>query len=95
MEWANNSDLSGDEEEEVGFLLNDAGPLPFPAHNLLQTAPYGFVVADALEPDQPIIYVNTSSRWSLGTAQRRFSAVIGQFFLLIFMFKFHLRFAEM
>ncbi|GLT35815.1 hypothetical protein SLA2020_102340 [Shorea laevis] len=59
MEWANNSDLSGDEEEEEGFLLNDAGPLPFPAHNLLQTAPYGFVVADALEPDQPIIYVNT------------------------------------
>ncbi|GLU10423.1 hypothetical protein SLE2022_272290 [Rubroshorea leprosula] len=58
MEWGNNSDLSGD-EEEVGFLLNDAAPLPFPAHNLLQTAPCGFVVTDALEPDQPIIYVNT------------------------------------
>lgn len=58
MEWDSNSDLSGDEEEE-GFLLNDGGPLPFPVENLFQTAPCGFVVTDSLEPDHPIIYVNT------------------------------------
>ncbi|RVW30281.1 Adagio protein 1 [Vitis vinifera] len=58
MEWDSNSDLSGDEEEE-GFLLSDGGPLPFPAEGLVQTAPCGFVVTDALEPDHPIIYVNT------------------------------------
>ena len=57
MEWDSNSDLSGDEDE--GFLLNDGGPLPFPVQDLLQTAPCGFVVTDALEPDNPIIYVNT------------------------------------
>ncbi|KAG7029814.1 Adagio protein 1, partial [Cucurbita argyrosperma subsp. argyrosperma] len=58
MEWDSNSDLSGDEEDE-GFLLNDGGPLPFPVENLFQTAPCGFVVTDSLEPDHPIIYVNT------------------------------------
>ncbi|GLT54642.1 hypothetical protein SLA2020_278240 [Shorea laevis] len=58
MEWdSSNSDLSGDDDE--GFSLNDGGPLPFPVGNLLQTAPCGFAVTDALEPDQPIIYVNT------------------------------------
>lgn len=60
MEWDSNSDLSGDEDEP--FLLKDdggPGPLPFPVGNLLQTAPCGFVVTDALEPDHPIIYVNT------------------------------------
>ncbi|KAK6931477.1 PAS fold [Dillenia turbinata] len=57
MEWDSNSeDASGDEE---GFLLNDGGPLPFPVSSLLQAAPCGFVVTDALEPDHPIIYVNT------------------------------------
>lgn len=61
MEWDSNSDLSGDEDEE-GFMLNDGGGgglLPFPVENLLQTAPCGFVVTDALEPDHPLIYVNT------------------------------------
>ncbi|XP_076923137.1 adagio protein 1-like [Bidens hawaiensis] len=58
MEWdSSNSDLSGD--EEGGFLLNDGGPLPFPVDSLLQPAPCGFVVSDALEPDHPIIYVNS------------------------------------
>lgn len=64
MEWDSNSDLSGDDDEE--FMLNEdeddeagPGPLPFPVENLLQTAPCGFVVTDALEPDHPIIYVNT------------------------------------
>ncbi|GFY88903.1 Galactose oxidase/kelch repeat superfamily protein [Actinidia rufa] len=56
MEWDSNSDLSGDEE---GFLLNDGGPLPFPVDTLLQPAPCGFVVTDALETDHPIIYVNS------------------------------------
>ncbi|WVZ18187.1 hypothetical protein V8G54_005509 [Vigna mungo] len=59
MEWDSNSDLSGD-DDAASFLLNDddddvVGPLPFP---ILQTAPCGFVVTDALEPDHPIIYVN-------------------------------------
>nr|AML79201.1 putative LOV domain-containing protein [Nepenthes alata] len=57
MEWDSNSDASGDEEE--GFLFNDGGPVSFPMENFLQTTPCGFVVTDALEPDHPIIYVNT------------------------------------
>lgn len=56
MEWDSNSDVSGDEE---GFLLNDGGPFPFPVDTLLQPAPCCFVVTDALEPDNPIIYVNS------------------------------------
>ena len=70
MEWDSNSDLSSDEEEdeiEEEFVLGErhkvgptaAAPLPFPVENLLQTAPCGFIVTDALEPDHPIIYVNT------------------------------------
>lgn len=58
MEWdSSSSEDSGDEEE--GFLLNDGGSMPFPVQNLLQSAPCGFVVTDALEIDHPIIYVNT------------------------------------
>ncbi|GKC18286.1 putative LOV domain-containing protein, partial [Tanacetum coccineum] len=59
MEWdsSSNSDVSGDEVD--GFLLNDGGALPFPVDSLLQPAPCGFVVTDALEPDHPIIYVNS------------------------------------
>ena len=60
MEWDNNSDLSADENE--GFMLHDgesSEPFHFPIRNLLQTSPCGFVVTDALEPDHPIIYVNT------------------------------------
>ncbi|RZB64863.1 Adagio protein 1 isoform C [Glycine soja] len=58
MEWDSNSDLSDD--DAVSYVLNDddddaVGPLPFP---VLQTAPCGFVVTDALDPDHPIIYVN-------------------------------------
>ncbi|XP_057748703.1 adagio protein 1 isoform X1 [Arachis stenosperma] len=64
MEWDSNSDLSGEEEEEGAFDFTHADaddcPLPFPVENLLlQTAPCGVVVTDALEPDHPIIYVNT------------------------------------
>ncbi|KAM1404560.1 hypothetical protein ACFX2I_013031 [Malus domestica] len=69
MEWDSNSDLSSEEEEdEEGSLIfpddDDVSapgplPLPFPVENLLQTAPCGFVVTDALDPDHPIIYVNT------------------------------------
>uniref|UniRef100_A0A7N0RCC8 PAS domain-containing protein n=2 Tax=Kalanchoe fedtschenkoi TaxID=63787 RepID=A0A7N0RCC8_KALFE len=57
MEWDSGSDLSGD--DEVGFMLNDGGPIPIPIGGLIQTSPCGFVVTDALEPDHPIIYVNT------------------------------------
>ncbi|KAL3841058.1 hypothetical protein ACJIZ3_025649 [Penstemon smallii] len=69
MEWDSNSesDLSGSGEEEeieeelgLGFLLKKSGGgKPFPIDTLLQTAPCGFVVTDALEPDNPIIYVNS------------------------------------
>lgn len=69
MEWDSNSesDLSGEEEEEeeevargLGFLLRKSGGgVPFPVDTLLQPAPCGFVVTDALEPDNPIIYVNS------------------------------------
>ena len=62
MEWDSNSDLSADDEDE-SFLLDhdyeEGSFLPFPVGNLLQTAPCGIVVTDALEPDHPIIYVNT------------------------------------
>ena len=60
MEWDNNSYLSTNEDE--GFTLHDdrsSEPLPFPVGNLLQTSPCGFVITNALEPDHPIIYVNT------------------------------------
>ncbi|XP_077238339.1 adagio protein 1-like [Tasmannia lanceolata] len=56
MEWDSDSEPSGEEES---FLLNNEGPLSFTIGSLLQTGPCGFVVTDALEPDQPIIYVNT------------------------------------
>lgn len=72
MEWDSDSDPSGDEFEEEagfgsGFLFSSSnsggngggGPLPFPVDSLLQPAPCGFVVTDALEPDHPIIYVNS------------------------------------
>lgn len=69
MEWDSNSDLSAEEEEdeEGSLIFNDddevsgpgPGPLPFPVENMLRTAPCGFVVTDALDPDHPIIYVNT------------------------------------
>ncbi|KAL7093120.1 hypothetical protein ACP275_11G023400 [Erythranthe tilingii] len=72
MEWDSNSesDLSSGEEEEeeeeeigggLGFMLKKSGggELPFPIDKLLQPAPCGFVVTDALEPDHPIIYVNS------------------------------------
>ncbi|KAL0702830.1 hypothetical protein Bca4012_058952 [Brassica carinata] len=60
MEWDSDSDLSdGDEVGEDGWLGGDNGPIPFPEISLPGTAPCGFVVSDALEPDQPIIYVNT------------------------------------
>ncbi|CAN1326529.1 Adagio protein 1 [Linum perenne] len=61
MEWdSSNSDLSGDDDDDESFDFGDpSAPIPFPVQNLLQTAPCGFVVTDNLEPDHPIIYVNT------------------------------------
>ncbi|KAH0652540.1 hypothetical protein KY289_030218 [Solanum tuberosum] len=72
MEWDSDSDLSGEEEddvieeevedelEELGFMLSGGGSaLPFPIDSLLQPAPCGFVVSDVFEPDHPIIYVNS------------------------------------
>ncbi|KAK1289179.1 Adagio protein 1 [Acorus calamus] len=56
MEWDSDSEGSGEEE---GFMWNDGGPLSMAIGSLLQSTPCGFVVADALEPDHPIIYVNT------------------------------------
>ncbi|XP_077223243.1 adagio protein 1-like [Tasmannia lanceolata] len=65
MEWDSDSEPSGDEE---GFLLSDGGPISFNIGSFLQAGPCGFVVTDALEPDQPIIYVNTG--FELGTGYR-------------------------
>ncbi|XP_073278302.1 adagio protein 1-like [Primulina huaijiensis] len=61
------SDLcdEGDEEEGIGaglgFLLRKSGgdQSPFCVDSLLQPAPCGFIVVDALEQDNPIIYVNS------------------------------------
>ncbi|KAL0453416.1 UNVERIFIED_CONTAM: Adagio protein 1 [Sesamum latifolium] len=55
MEWDSNSesDLSGDEEEEEEEEEEESG------EGLLQPSPCGFVVTDALEPDNPLIYVNS------------------------------------
>nr|AML78125.1 putative LOV domain-containing protein [Helonias bullata] len=66
MEWDSDSGdpSGGEEEEEEGFLLNDGnGVFPIP---LRSTAPCGFVVADALEPDHPIIYVSSGFELSTG-----------------------------
>ncbi|CAH9070478.1 unnamed protein product [Cuscuta epithymum] len=67
MEWDSNSDLSEsedgmDEEEKLGFLLSSNGCrelLPLPVDSLLHPAPCGFVVTDVLEPDHPVVYVNS------------------------------------
>ncbi|XP_010483248.1 PREDICTED: adagio protein 1 isoform X1 [Camelina sativa] len=65
MEWDSGSDLSADDassaadDEEEGGLFPGGGPIPYPVGNLLHRAPCGFVVTDAVEPDHPIIYVNT------------------------------------
>ena len=59
MEWDSDSDLSGgDEVADDGWFGGGSGPVPFPEISLPGTTPCGFVVSDALEPDQPIIYVN-------------------------------------
>lgn len=58
--------LDEDEDDELlddglGFMLRKSGDgmLPFPIDTILQPGPCGFVVTDALEPDNPIIYVNS------------------------------------
>lgn len=83
MEWDSNSDLSGDEDDSVSssFLFNnDIGPLPFP---VLQTAPCGFVVTDAIDPDHPIIYVNAVFEMLTGY---RAEEVLGRNWYVVFMF---------
>eukprot|EP01018_Ginkgo_biloba_P006109 Gb_27146 [translate_table: standard] len=42
-----------------GFLINDGGFLPIRPDMMLHAGPCGFAVTDALDPDYPIIYVNT------------------------------------
>ncbi|XP_078443241.1 LOV KELCH protein 2 [Wolffia australiana] len=61
MEWNSESEeeVVNEEEEEDGFMLSDGGPFAFSIGTMLQSASCGFVVTDALEPDHPIIYVNT------------------------------------
>ncbi|KAJ1433472.1 PAS domain [Sesbania bispinosa] len=59
MEWDSNSDLSGNGDDDEGFDCSLPFPFSIDVDNLLQTTPCGFVVSDALEPDHPIIYVNT------------------------------------
>nr|AML78818.1 putative LOV domain-containing protein [Gyrostemon ramulosus] len=59
MEWDSGSDQSSDDDVAMAESIVPDGPLPFPMDTLLQKAPCGFVVTDALEQDHPIIYVNT------------------------------------
>nr|AML77628.1 putative LOV domain-containing protein [Stangeria eriopus] len=72
MEWDSDSEMSMEDEnpmqicEHEGFLMNDGGPVPISVDNLLQSTPCGFAVTDALEPDQPIIYVNTVFEYITG-----------------------------
>uniref|UniRef100_A0A0D6QVR6 PAS domain-containing protein n=2 Tax=Araucaria cunninghamii TaxID=56994 RepID=A0A0D6QVR6_ARACU len=72
MEWDSDSEVSMEEEdpmqicEDEGFLMNSGGPVPIGIDNLLHSTPCGFVVTDALEPDQPIIYVNTVFEYVTG-----------------------------
>lgn len=92
MEWDSNSesDLSSEEEEDeeigegLGFMLRKSGggQLPFPIDKLLQPAPCGFVVTDALEPDNPIIYVNSVFEMVTGY---RAEEVLGRNWLVIFL----------
>lgn len=98
MEWDSEteSDLSGDEEVEeddeemgegLGFMLKKrGGGLPFPLENLLQPAPCGFVVTDALEPDSPIIYVNSLFEMITGY---RAEEVLGRNWLVFVCFWFN------
>lgn len=96
MEWDSNSEsdlMEGEEDEEegLGFLLRksggeEGGTHPFPVDKLLQPAPCGFVVTDALEPDHPIIYVNSVFEMIIGY---RAKEVIGRNWLLLLLF-FHL-----
>ena len=98
MEWDSNSesDLSGGEEDDneidggLGFLLRKGGggQLPFPVDTLLQPAPCGFVVTDALEPDHPVIYVNSVFEMVTGF---RAEEVLGRNWLVIFLdWEFHM-----
>ncbi|KAK1315846.1 Adagio protein 1 [Acorus calamus] len=57
MEWDSDSEPSG--EEDGGFAWSDGGPLSIAIGSFIHSTPCGFVVTDALEPDHPIIYVNT------------------------------------
>nr|AML79252.1 putative LOV domain-containing protein [Cephalotaxus harringtonia] len=73
MEWDSDSEGSIGEEEDAmqicergGFLMNEGGPVPIGIDNLLHSTPCGFVVTDALEPDQPIIYINTVFEYVTG-----------------------------
>lgn len=86
MEWDSGSDLSADDafsvaDDEEGGLFPGGGPIPIPVGNLLRTAPCGFVVTDAVEPDQPIIYVNTVFEMVTGY---RAEEVLGGNWLVVF-----------
>lgn len=57
MKFGTDSDQIAGREEE--FLLSDGRPAPFPMEELIIRTPCSIIVSDALEPDYPIIYVNT------------------------------------
>ncbi|CAN1222797.1 Adagio protein 1 [Linum grandiflorum] len=92
MEWdSSNSDLSGDDDDdELSFDFGHPGaPIPFPVENLLQSAPCGFVVTDNIEPDHPIIYVNTVFEMVTGY---RAEEVLGRnWYVFLPIFTFNLR----
>nr|AML78575.1 putative LOV domain-containing protein [Hakea drupacea] len=62
---ARDSGTDGSSDEEA-FLQNDVGPLSFSIGSLRQKSPWGLAVTDALEPDHPIIYVNTGFESATG-----------------------------
>ena len=87
MEWNSDSEDELVNEEEEGFLLGDGGPFAFSIGSMLQSASCGFVVTDALEPDHPVIYVNTVFEKVTGykaeeVLGRNWSVVISSFFPL-------------
>ncbi|KAH7671732.1 clock-associated PAS protein ZTL protein [Dioscorea alata] len=68
MDWDSESEdvsaaaSAAEEEEEEGFIVSDGG-VPIAIRS---SAPCGLVVSDALEPDHPIIYVNTGFETATG-----------------------------
>nr|AML78440.1 putative LOV domain-containing protein [Maianthemum sp. BC-2016] len=64
MDWQENQEDDDEDDDEMGTVCNDNNSDPFFNYQLRSSA--SFVVSDALEPDFPIIYVNTVFEESTG-----------------------------